>query len=270
VIRFESNHHWYGKDGKPQHDADLRVARKQFLYPSCTTIDRDVFKNDFLDKWKLEQVVIAASESFRQPHEQPEDYANRIYEQSLDKSKVASTFGKKIHKAIEKFPERPVEQELIPWIDKFGEWYEGVVESVLFRERTLLDHDIGVAGQCDCIAIGKGAFQGQVIIPDWKTQGVKKDKKGNKAPAFYDSWPRQLGYYAVAYAKESGLFPDLPTCISVIWDSTEASPPYVKVWGKEEIIDNYKDFVCGAYLWMSKRDYWPVGRWTPTFPFRMP
>jgi hypothetical protein len=44
----------------------------------------------------------------------------------------------------------------------------------------------------------------------------------------------------------------------------------VRVWKREEIVDNYKDFVAGAYLWFSKRDYWPVGRWSPTFPFSMP
>lgn len=270
MIRFESNSHWYQKDGKPRHDAKLNHARKEFLYPSVTTIDKDVFKNDFLDRWKMNELVIAASESFRQPHEGPEDYANRIYEQSLEKSKTASAFGKEIHKAIERFPERPVESRLIPWIDRFGEWYESSVESVLFRERTLLDHEIGVAGQCDCIALGKGPFQGQTIIPDWKTQGVKKDEKGRKKPAFYDSWPRQLGFYAVSYSKESGLFPDLPTCVSVVIDSTEPLPPFVKVWTKEEILKNYEDFVCGAWLWFRKRAYYPVGEWKPTFPFRMP
>lgn len=261
MIKFENNAHWYGSDGKPQHDADLRVARKKFLYPSVTTIDKDVFKNDFLDRWKMNELVNAAASTFKQPHESPEDYANRIYEDSLTKARTAANFGKKIHDAIEKYPCLPSETELLPWVSRFGEWYESNVESVIGRETILLDHDLGVAGRCDFIGQGRGRFAGRVIIPDWKTQNVKTDKKGRKSPAFYDSFPRQLGFYAVSYAKQGFLFPtNIPTCISLVFDSNEPGEPFEKVWGEDEIRDNYYDFVAGAYLWFSKRGYWPQPR----------
>lgn len=270
VIKFNNSCHWYGKDGSPQHDADLRVARKQFLYPSVTTIDKDTFKNDFLDKWRMEQVALAAANTFKQPHEDEEGYANRIYQESLGKVNKASEFGKAFHDAAEKYPLYPIDTGIHPWVDRFGAWHDANVGEVISNERVLLDHHLGVAGRCDCIAKGNGRFQGRIIIPDWKTQDVKKDDKGRKKPAFYDSWTRQLAFYAVSYAKEAGLYPDIPVCLSLIFDSNEPSEPFEKVWSREETIDAYLDFVAGTYLWMSKRGYWPAakGRWylNPTIP----
>ena len=78
---------------------------------------------------------------------------------------------------------------------------------------------------------------------------------------FYSSWSRQLAAYAVAYAKEIGMFPELPICMSVVIDSEVASPPYVKVWTDEEIRYAYKCFVMAAWLWFSglgnRKPYWP-------------
>jgi hypothetical protein len=266
MIRFESSAHWYSREAEPQHDADLRIARKKFLYPSVTTINKDVFKNDFLDRWKMDQLATAAAANFRQPHESDEGYANRIYEISLTKTREAASFGKTIHAAIEEYPKYPMDAAIHPWLDAFGKWYNDSVECAIHRERVLLDHDLGVAGTCDFIGLGRGALAGCRIIPDWKTQDVKKDPKtGKKKPAFYDDWARQLAFYAVADAKAEGRgLDDLPTCISVIIDSNEACDPFVRVWKKEEILDAYMDFVAGAYLWFSKRGYWPQ-----VIPFRL-
>jgi hypothetical protein len=276
MIKFASNSHWYScRGGTPeaQHDADLRVARKQLLYASPTTIDKDVFKNDFLDRWKMNELVNAAAASFKQPHESDEGYANRIYDLSLTKTRDAANFGKEIHAALEKYPALPIDPRLHPWLHKFGEWYGAHVGDTKAREIILFDHDIGVAGCCDCIASGKGPFENQVIIPDWKSQNVKRDKKGVKKAAFYESWPRQLAFYAVTYAKDAGLFPDqLPTCISLVIDSNEPEAPFMKVWTKEEILRAYRQFVVGAWLWFEKRDYWPQpkGRFDPTFSIPFP
>lgn len=273
MIKFESNSHWYGRDGRPQHDADLRVARKEFLYPSVTTIDKDVFKNDFLDRWKLNELVNAATETFRQPHEGPEDYANRIYELSLEKAKTAANFGKEIHDAIEHYPQLPLDQNLHPWVEKFRGWYDANVESGVSREKVLVDHEIGVAGRCDFIGLGRGPFVGQRILVDFKTQNVKRDKTGKKKPAFYDSWGRQLGFYAVSFAKEAKTFPEsIPTTISLIFDSNEPETPFERVWTKEEILAAYQTFVVGAWLWFEKRNYWPQagGKWSLTPSITMP
>lgn len=261
LINFSSGAHWYSKDtGKPQHDADLRVARKQSLYPSYTTVDKDIFKNDFLDKWKLNQVVIAAGENPRQPHEDAKQYAQRIYDLSLEKGRNAAAFGNEIHEACEHYPQMPLDARLLPWFLKFEEWYKENVAEDIFTEKVVLDHSIGLAGRADRKVVMKS---GRTAIIDYKTQDVKTDDKERKKPVFYDPWPRQLAGYAVAIAREIGTFPKLDDCISIIIDSNEGGGIYVRQWSEEELREAYRTFVHGAWLWFDKRNYWPCGLWYP-------
>lgn len=277
LLKFDKSQHWYDCKGSPEpkHDADLRVARKQNLYPSVTTVDKAVFKNDFLDKWKLEQVVIAASQTFKQPHESDKDYMQRVYEMSLEKANTAATFGKELHDAIEHYPQYPLDTKLHPWLERFGRWADSHIAYPLHKEKILFDHDIGIAGRCDNISMGKGMFEGKVILPDYKSQDVKKDEKGKKTVAFYESWPRQLAFYAVCYAKETGSFPSgLPTCISLVIDSNEPDEPFMRVWTDEEIRYHYHTFCVGAWLWFNgtskRKPFWPAlnGPWSvqPSVP----
>lgn len=263
-IKFNDGAHWYDcrSEPSPAHDADLRVARKQLLYPSITTILKDE-KNEWLERWKTNELLAAAANTYKQPHESVEQYCQRIYDMSLDKATTAADFGKEIHDAIEKYPALPSNESIIPWIQKFGGWHDCNVEAPLFREKILFDHALGLAGRCDFIGRGKGLFEGQIIVPDWKTQGVKKDDKGRKKAMFYDSWPKQLAFYAISYAKENQLI-EIPTCISVVIDSTEPEDPFIKVWTKEEIMSSYEDVVIAAYRWFKKRSYWPqpTGKFT--------
>lgn len=267
LIRFgEQSSHWYFPDGKARHDVDLRVARKEILFPSVTSIDKDQFVNPGLDKWKMNELVAACLENPRQPHESPEDYASRVYELSQNKSNIASEFGNEIHDAIDKYPLEP-KPKLAPWIDRFRPWYEANVAEDLGKELTYVDPEIGVAGRTDRIIIHK--VHGRSVC-DWKSQGIKPDKKGKKAPLYYPSWVRQLAFYASCDAKETGIWPDFPTCISVVIDSTEPSDPYTKVWKKEEIKDAYKSFVVATWMWCDKRSYWPCGKWELNPSVRMP
>jgi hypothetical protein len=261
LIKFESGAHWYDKDGNAQHDADLRVARKQKLYPSPTSIDKDEFKNDFLDRWKMNQLVIAACDNPRMDEESPSDYAQRIYELSLNKARTAAEFGKRVHKAIEQYPVLP-SQDLIKHFKNFQVWYEANIRLIHKAERVVVDHDLGVAGTVDFVGDGLGLLDGRVVV-DYKTQDVKTDEKGRKKPNFYDSWARQLAFYATADAKENNLFPKLPHCVSLIIDSNPEAEIYAKLWSPDEIRSAYEDFVIASYRWFKRKSYWPQ----PNGPF---
>ncbi len=256
IIKFSNGSHWYARNGTPQHDADLRVARKSGLYPSVTSVDKDVFPNLFLERWKLEQLVKACVDNPRMMHETVEWYANRVHDISNTKARVAAEFGKEIHDAVETYPE-PCDPKLSPWVTNFADWYNTFVSRPIHAEKVLLDHDIGVAGRTDFIGDGIGSV-GRIVC-DWKTQDVKVDDKGRKKPNFYDSWQRQLSLYAVADAKETGMFPVVPTCVSVIIDSNPEAGIYAKVWTNDEMVDAYEEFVAGTWLWCRKRGYWANG-----------
>jgi hypothetical protein len=260
LIEIDTSAHWYDISGdfpKSAHDADLRVARKQNLYTSPSSIERDIWKNSFLDNWKLQQYALAAADHPRQMHESREGYAERIYEHSMEKAKSAAAFGKKFHAGVEKLPMMPGD-EMDGWLMEFLTWYSVNVKACLKTEFILVDHDLGVAGTCDFLGYGSGQFEGKIIMPDWKTQDVKLTKAGKPAPVFYKSWKRQLAFYAVAYAKSHGGFPaELPVCISVVIDSNTPRPPFVKVWDKADVLAAYKQFVIGAYLWFHDKKYWP-------------
>ncbi len=211
----------------------------------------------------MNQLVLAAAENFRQPHESVEDYGNRVYQISQTKARDAALFGKELHAAVEVYPQMPMNQEMMPWFLKFENWWKANDVIPIARESVLLDHDLGVAGTADLIAHHRGLR----AIVDFKTQDVKVDDKGNKKPAYYDSWPRQLAFYAVADSKNSQTFPLLPRCISLILDSNPNGELYEKVWEKNEILSAYEDFTIAAYQWfkggLKRKPYWPAanGPW---------
>lgn len=261
MIKFSNSGHWYTKDGKPSHDSGLREARKLNLYPSVTSVERSVFVNEGLQIWKTNQLVIAASENYRQPHESGEQYAQRIYDLSNEKAKDAAEFGTALHDAIEKYPQMPLDPKLAPWFDKFSKWWDENVDVPIRSESVVVDNDIGVAGRLDRVVQLKN---GRRCVIDFKTQDVKVSESGKKKPAFYDSWPRQLGFYSVCDAKDIHSFPQIADCMSLVIDSNEGGEIYQKMWDGEEIIDAYRCFVAGCYLYFKGKEFWPSGKpWSP-------
>lgn len=257
AIKFSSAAHWYTKEGTSAHDADLRKARKVGLYRSVTSIDKDIFKNEFIEKYNLDQLAEAAFNNPRQPHEDVDDYSTRIYEASLEHMEGAANFGTEFHAAVEG---KAVTERIKPFLDKYLEWKEINVIEVLAKEKILLDHDIGVAGTMDTRMVHR--VHG-LVTADFKTQGIKTDKKTGKKnkPNFYDSFIRQLSFYDAVEAKAGGSFPVIGPCLSIVIDSTEATTPHERLWTKEECLAGYEDFVIAAYAYYKKKNYWPVGRW---------
>lgn len=260
AIKFQDSAHWYDREGKTAHDADLRKARKVGLYRSVTSIDKDIFKNPFIEQYKLDKLAEAAFNNPCQPHEGVDDYTNRIYELSLEHMESAADFGSQFHKAVETYGKQPISAELAPFIEKFMEWKAANVIEVVASEKVLLDHDIGVAGTMDTRLVHRTHG---LVTADFKTQGIKTDKKSGKKnkPNFYDSYIRQLAFYDAVEAKAAGSFPSIGPCLSIVIDSTEATAPHEKIWSKEETLAGYEDFIIAAYAYYKKKNYWPVGRW---------
>ena len=259
MIDFNKGSRFYNcRGGYPvgMDDADLRVARKLNLFPSITTLDKSFFKNEGLEKYAKNQLAQAAYAYPRMEHETEETYCNRIYQISLEHSKKAANFGSEVHEAIDHYPQMPLNPDLHPWMERFGVWYDKNIGDTIAAEKVMVDHDLGVAGRCDRVCIHKPT--GRRMVPDWKTQGVSKNPKGKKTPGFYDSWVRQLAFYAICDAKEQGVYPQqVPMVMSVVIDSNEPDDPFVKIWDDEEVKLAYEEVSLASYHYFRKRNFWP-------------
>jgi hypothetical protein len=102
--------HWYGQDGSPQYTLigangkerppTLRDARKLGLVPSVTSVIRCAAAPG-LERWKQEQVLMAALTLPRRPDEPEADWLRRVVQDSQEQGRRAAERGTAIHAAIQ-------------------------------------------------------------------------------------------------------------------------------------------------------------------------
>lgn len=260
-VKDDASAHWYQllPDGtvKARHEAGLREARKELLFPSPTSIEKDIRANPALTRWIKNEIAKSFVNNHRQPEELDDVYAARVLKVADSSRDNAAIRGTAIHKAIE--DGGTTDLEILPYFEKYMEWERENVDLIIGSEVKLADPKIGVAGTVDRVAQLRA--YGTCIL-DFKTQKVKDGKA-----AFYDSFPRQLSFYAKAWQRKHG--GDLPRIISVVIDSQTPSKPQHKLYTIEEQEDAYREFLCHLWLWCNshaKGGYWPVGKWLPHFP----
>jgi hypothetical protein len=256
-VKVNTAAHWYGVDLAtnlvvPRYEATLREARKEGLYPSPTTIEKDIRANPVLARWIKNETAKAFVENPRNPGESDDGYAARCLDIADRIAREAAKKGVGIHDAIEH--EGTTDPVILPFYEAYIPWRDDHIEYTIGQETMLADRRIGVAGRVDKIV--QHRQHGRVIL-DWKTQRVRKK------PEFYDSFPRQLSFYAEADKETNGGI--LPRIMSVVIDSQNPSRPYEKLYTPEEQAAAYKEFLCHSWLWFNERDFWPVGKWSPSF-----
>lgn len=102
---------------------------------------------------------------------------------------------------------------------------------------------------------------GKQMVPTHNTTGFKKTKTGKWAkPTFYQSWVRQLSFYAVCWQLKHG--GELPRVVSLAINSGEPCEPVARIWTPEEQEQGFREFVCAAFLLSCEKDHWPSGPWT--------
>jgi hypothetical protein len=128
--------HWYSRDGEPMYEvrakdgtmrpATLRDARKFGWYPGVTTITRCAAAPQ-LERWKQDQVLMAALTLPRIDGETNERLCERILQDSQEQAKEAAKVGTEYHAAIQSHYEgTPPPEELWPMV-------KGVTETILFH-----------------------------------------------------------------------------------------------------------------------------------------
>lgn len=238
----------------------LREAKELGLLPSVTTFLQIIDKPE-LDLWNQEQAIHAALTLPRKAGESEDDFAHRVVEDAEAQSETAMKFGSDIHCAIDDyFMGNPIPEPMQPWLKAFKEWADNDIEQVLAHEEIvgIAMHGLAYAGRMDLLCRLK-SYPG-ISLVDFKTQRVKKDAKGIKKPVFYPEWILQLCAYAATdtvqniIRKHNGV--DVDNLISVVIDSSEPGPVFVKRW--EDSIKPWQA-VRNAYdLWCFMKGYTPT------------
>jgi len=104
--------HWYSRDGKLVTEVvgsngsvrppTLRDARKMGLYPSVSTITKDVMYNPAIERWQQEMLVKFAVESARQyPSARPDKLFRMCHAKLKEYVDEKAALGDKIHADID-------------------------------------------------------------------------------------------------------------------------------------------------------------------------
>ena len=187
--------HWYAKDGSPAYEVQgkngqmrattLRDARKLTLYPSVTTIIRCAAAPG-LERWKAEQVLLAALTLPRREDEAEKEWLDRVWRDAGEQGKKAAERGTEIHAAIE--------QRLLG--REFDKSYQPHVSGALFAldqvcgsqqwkpEKSFTDAFLGYGGKVD------------LHSDEWVIDFKSKEFSAEDEMDTYDTHWMQLAAYA--------------------------------------------------------------------------
>lgn len=247
-INFEGGGHWYDKDGSPRHDASLREARLENLFPSVTSI-LGVLAKPALETWKLNQVLLASLTLPRISGESEEDYASRVVYDFKSQSSQAADLGTKLHNWAENYI--LLGEDKREEIELYGETLESLklfIDKEIDKTTCELEKPIIPT----LMYGGRVDIQGPGYIMDWKSQAVKmtKTKKPKPAPVFYPEWCAQL----VAYAKG-----DLSIKLTSVIMSTSLNCPGVwsYEWTMKEKKEAWDTFRAAHIIFRNQKGHYP-------------
>lgn len=269
IRRNEETSHFYTKDGRPffevpysdpkranqKRPATISDAFKAGALRSVTTVMKVVAKPD-LDRWKSEQVVLAALEQPKRSDEELDEYVARIIDDSKTKTRKAAEAGVAIHAACSDWVTKRKDPppELAATMKPFQDWCaENIDEGgVLASEVVGLNLREYYAGTIDLPVRLKDK---SIAIVDMKSQDIKLDKKtGLPKPAFYDDWSWQLAAYSRCQFADGSYVPPFPWRLISLVIGRNIPGVWVKEWtdpaNPQASSENaYQAFISACRLW---------------------
>lgn len=186
-----SSGHWYRLNGEPcytimgkngkERNTTLRDARELQLVPSVTTIIRCAAA-PALEKWKRDQVLMAALTLPRNPGEPEADWLVRVERDSQETGKRAAQRGTAIHGAIERhFLGQPPDEDKWDFVKAAKEELADKCGDQRWSTERSFAHPMGYGGKCD------------LHSADWLVDIKTKDKDAPRG--LYDEHLMQLAAY---------------------------------------------------------------------------
>ena len=239
--------HWYGPNAEPRHDATLREARKETLYPSVTSV-LSIKEKPLLTNWKIGQMVAQALTMTRNPGENDYMFLKRVEEADKIERAKAPDLGTAVHAELARYITTHTRSQMEIDIEPAIAW---ISEHVLVPEKCEVRF-VSPWGFGGCIDY-EGVIDNRPAFADWKTQAVKLDKAGNPNPAFYDEWCWQLAAYS--HKSKDTRYHDL---YNVIIDTARPGC-YVQKWEEEDVQRGWQGFQGLLEAWCADRKYDPRG-----------
>lgn len=242
--------HWYSPKGEPaytvigkngkERNTTLRDARELNLLPSVTTIMR-VAAAPGLEKWKMQNLLLASLTLPKLEGEDLDTYADRVIKDAQEQSKAAMDLGTSIHGSLEKaYLGQDFPYEHIPHVDATMKAIAEHFGPQKWIAEASFASPLGFGGKTDLHAPN--------IVIDFKTSAFDDaDKKTG-----YDEHRMQLAAYA------EGLRFDKTYRGANVFISTTV-PGLVKIieWKLEELQEGWDMFQCLLKFWQTKNNYFP-------------
>lgn len=240
--------HYYRKDGSPcytivgkngkERAPTIREVREMGLFPSVTQILK-VCANPGLDKWKRDNLLMAAATLPKIEGESAEAWIERVYQDSQVQSQQAMQTGTDIHTSLEMYylgadynpdHKKHVEATVKAIHEVFGEQE--------WKAEKSFASPLGYAGKIDLCS--------DSVCIDFKTTSFTEDKKDVGG---YDEHLMQLSAYSAAVCKS-------PFRMANVYISTTV-PGLVRIkeWSEDDFTHGQLMFLSLLQFWQRKNKY---------------
>jgi hypothetical protein len=239
--------HYYWPDGRPaytivgangkERNTTLRDARKLNLYPSVTTIT-GMAAAPGLERWKQEQVLLAALTLEKLSGESEADWVKRVWEDSKQQAKQAAERGTEIHGAIERsLQNRSVPPDLQPYVDAARDQLDRCFGPQDWAAEKSFAHPLGYGGKVD--------LHSPRVLVDFKTKdGPLTDLR------LYDNHFMQLGAYAHGLNIESAI-------CAIVFVRRDEPEAVTKMPGDTDMLRGWTMFQALLQYWQAKTGHRP-------------
>lgn len=251
VARAAESLHWYGRDGTPQYTVTakngnqrattLADARKWGYVPSVTTI-LNVAAKPGLERWKQEQMLLAALTLPRAPQEDEQSFIHRVVADSKEQGKKAAERGTRIHAAVESFYEGIMLADMAEYQVGVADEIEKVYGLNEFAPEKAFAHELGYGGKVD---LHNTNYKDIGIVLDVKS---KEFTDPSKVEA-YDENLMQLAAYRV------GLGIPNAVCANVFVSAIEPGLVVIKEWSQEDLTRGWEMFKALLTFWQVKNNH---------------
>lgn len=257
MIHASESGHFYAPDGTPVYEVmgakgqkvkpDIRHARKLNLFPGVTTIIRCAAAPG-LERWKIDQGILAALTLPRKENESAESLLARIREDAEAQAKKARDDGTRIHAAIQGHYEgEPPDVEMLPHV-------QGVVETIRqnFGERywvaeMAVAHELGFGTKADLSADDEGG-----VVLDFKGAEGDKDQL-----ATLKTWTEH--HMQLAATRQARQLPKAE-CAIVYVSRTHPGVCRVLRVDEEDLRSGWAMFRFLHGYWCEKNKHWPCAQ----------